>query len=163
MENAGSALIGIGYGSGENRATEAARNAVESPLLELSIVGAKGLLFNITGGSDMSMFEVEEASRIITEACDPNANIKFGTSINEDYTGEMKITVIATGFSGEARGNTMNKGFISTTPFSQSRSGTSGVTPQKSGFESHTVKKNPLAPGNFTNTPTHASQPTQNQ
>ena len=101
MENAGSALMGIGYGSGENRAIEAARSAIESPLLELSINGAKGLLLNITGGTDLSMFEVDEASRLITESCDPNANIIFGTSIDERFTGEIKITVIATGFSEE--------------------------------------------------------------
>lgn len=101
MENAGSALMGIGYGSGENRAIDAARAAIESPLLELSINGAKGLLLNITGGNDLSMFEVDEASRMITESCDPNANIIFGTSIDDAYTGEIKITVIATGFSEE--------------------------------------------------------------
>lgn len=101
MENAGSALMGIGYGSGENRAIEAARAAIESPLVELSINGAKWLLLNITGGTDLSMFEVDEASRLITEYCDPNANIIFGTSIDERYTGEIKVTVIATGFSEE--------------------------------------------------------------
>ncbi len=101
MENAGSALMGIGYGSGENRAIEAARSAVDSPLLELSIAGARGLLFNITGGTDLSMFEVDEAARIITESCDPEANIIFGATINENYTGEIKITVVATGFSDE--------------------------------------------------------------
>ena len=101
MENAGSALMGIGYGSGENRAVEAARAAVDSPLLELSIAGAKGLLFNITGGTDLSMFEVDEAARIITESCDPEANIIFGATINENYTGEIKITVVATGFNEE--------------------------------------------------------------
>lgn len=101
MENAGSALMGIGYGSGENRAVEAARAAVDSPLLELSIAGARGLLFNITGGTDLSMFEVDEAARIITEACDPEANIIFGATINENYTGEIKITVVATGFNEE--------------------------------------------------------------
>ncbi len=101
MENAGSALMGIGYGSGETRAVEAARAAIDSPLLELSIAGARGLLFNITGGTDLSMFEVDEAARIITEACDPEANIIFGATINENYTGEIKITVVATGFNGE--------------------------------------------------------------
>jgi len=101
MENAGSALMGIGYGSGENRAIEAARAAVDSPLLELSIAGARGLLFNITGGTDLSMFEVDEAAKIITEACDPEANIIFGATINENYTGEIKITVVATGFNEE--------------------------------------------------------------
>lgn len=104
MENAGSALMGIGYGTGENRATEAARAAVESPLLELDIQGAKGILFNITGGSDLSMFEVDEAARIITEAADPEANIIFGAVINDSYTGEIKITVVATGFDDVKRG-----------------------------------------------------------
>jgi cell division protein FtsZ len=101
MENAGSALMGVGYGSGESRAIDAARAAIESPLLELSINGAKGLLLSITGGSDLSMFEVDEASRLIKELCDPDANIIFGTSIDERYTGEIKITVIATGFNEE--------------------------------------------------------------
>ncbi|QFR39556.1 cell division protein FtsZ [Candidatus Gracilibacteria bacterium 28_42_T64] len=98
MKNAGSALMGIGYGSGENRAVEASRSAIDSPLLELSIAGAKGLLFNITGGTDLSMFEVDEAARIITESVDSDANIIFGATINEEYNGELKITVVATGF-----------------------------------------------------------------
>ncbi len=98
MENSGSALMGIGYGSGENRAAEAAKAAIESPLLEMSVEGAKGILFNITGGNDLSMFEVDEAARIITEAADPDANIIFGAVINDSYTGEMKVTVVATGF-----------------------------------------------------------------
>ncbi len=98
MENAGSALMGIGYGTGENRAAEAAKAAIESPLLEMSINGAKGVLFNITGGNDLSMFEVDEAARVITEAADPDANIIFGAVINDSYTGEIKITVVATGF-----------------------------------------------------------------
>jgi cell division protein FtsZ len=98
MENAGSALMGIGFGSGENRAAEAAKAAIDSPLLELAIDGAKGILFNITGGHDLSMFEVDEAARIITEAADPEANIIFGAVVNEAFTGEVKVTVIATGF-----------------------------------------------------------------
>jgi cell division protein FtsZ len=98
MENAGSALMGIGYGTGESRASEAAKAAIESPLLEMSIDGARGVLFNITGGNDLSMFEVDEAAKIITEAADPEANIIFGAVINDSYTGEIKVTVIATGF-----------------------------------------------------------------
>lgn len=98
MENAGSALMGIGYGTGESRASEAAKAAIESPLLELSIDGAKGVLFNVTGGNDLSMFEVDEAAKVITEAADPEANIIFGAVINDSYTGEIKITVVATGF-----------------------------------------------------------------
>lgn len=117
MENAGSALMGIGYGSGENRALEAARAAVDSPLLELSIAGARGLLFNITGGTDLSMFEVDEAARIITEACDPEANIIFGATINENYTGEIKITVVATGFNEETNQRYQEAPKTMTSPF----------------------------------------------
>ena len=98
MRNAGSALMGIGYGSGENRAVEAARAAIDSPLLELSIAWAKGLLFNITGWTDLSMFEVDEAAKVITESVDPEANIIFGSTIREDYEWEIKITVVATWF-----------------------------------------------------------------
>ncbi len=100
MSNAGSALMGIGWGQGETRAVDAARAAINSPLLELSIAGAKGLLFNVTGGNDLSMFEIDEAAKIITEACDANANIIFGTTIDENYAGNIKITVVATGFDG---------------------------------------------------------------
>ncbi len=98
MQDAGTALMGIGYGTGDSRAAEAARAAIDSPLLELSIDGAKGILFNITGGNDLSMFEVDEAARIITDAADPDANIIFGAVIDENFTGEVKCTVIATGF-----------------------------------------------------------------
>lgn len=98
MQNSGSALMGIGYGTGENRAQDAAKAAIDSPLLEMDIAGAKGILFNVTGGNDLSMFEVDEAARIITEAADPDATVIFGAVINDSYTGEMKVTVIATGF-----------------------------------------------------------------
>lgn len=98
MNSAGSALMGIGYGSGENRAVEAARSAIDSPLLDLSIAGAQGLLFNITGGTDLSMFEVDEAAKIITDSVDSDANIIFGATIRADYEGEIKVTVVATGF-----------------------------------------------------------------
>jgi cell division protein FtsZ len=98
MQDAGSALMGIGYGTGDSRASEAARAAIDSPLLELSISGAKGILFNITGGNDLSMFEVDEAARIVTEAADPEANIIFGAVIDDAFTGQVKCTVIATGF-----------------------------------------------------------------
>lgn len=102
MKNAGSALMWIGYGSGENRATEAARSAIDSPLLELSIAGAKWLLFNVTWGTDLSMFEVDEAARIITESVDSDANIIFGATINEDYNWDLKITVVATWFDEDS-------------------------------------------------------------
>ncbi len=98
MSDAGTALMGIGYGTGDSRASEAARAAIESPLLELSISGAKGVLFNITGGNDLAMYEVDEAARIITETASPEANIIFGAVIDENYTGQVKCTVVATGF-----------------------------------------------------------------
>ncbi|NOS67017.1 MAG: cell division protein FtsZ [Candidatus Peribacteraceae bacterium] len=102
MQDAGTALMGIGYGTGDSRASEAARAAVDSPLLEASIHGAQGILFNITGGNDLSMFEVDEAARIITEAAAPEANIIFGAVIDEAFTGQVKVTVIATGFDDHA-------------------------------------------------------------
>jgi cell division protein FtsZ len=101
MQDAGTALMGIGYGTGDSRAAEAARAAIDSPLLETSIHGAKGILFNITGGNDLSMFEVDEAARIITEAAAPEANIIFGAVIDEAFTGQVKCTVIATGFADD--------------------------------------------------------------
>lgn len=101
MTDAGSALMGIGIAGGDNRAIEAAKAAIDSPLLDLSIDGAKGVLFNITGGYDLSMHEIDEAARVITDAADPDADIKFGTVIDEGMQGEVKITVIATGFDGK--------------------------------------------------------------
>jgi cell division protein FtsZ len=100
MANAGSALMGIGRGSGENRAVDAAKQAINSPLLELSINGAKGVLFNVTGGPDLGMFEIDEAAKVITQAADPQANIIFGSVIDPNISGEIRITVIATGFAG---------------------------------------------------------------
>lgn len=101
MQDAGTALMGIGYGTGDSRAAEAARAAIDSPLLELSISGARGILFNVTGGNDLSMFEVDEAARIITETASPEANIIFGAVIDDSYTGQVKCTVVATGFDNE--------------------------------------------------------------
>lgn len=98
MKDAGSALMGIGNGVGDSRAQMAARAAVASPLLEVSIEGAKGILFNITGGPDMTMAEVDEAAKIIIEAADADANIIFGAAISDKLVDQMKITVIATGF-----------------------------------------------------------------
>ncbi len=98
MKDAGSALMGIGTGVGENRAQMAARAAVASPLLEISIDGAKGILYNITGGSDLTMAEVDEAATIISQSADADANIIFGTAIDEKLVDQIKITVIATGF-----------------------------------------------------------------
>lgn len=102
MSNAGSALMGIGRASGENRAAQAAQQAIESPLIEVSIDGAKGVLFNVTGGYDMSMAEIQEAAEIITNAVAPDANIIFGTTLKPDMEDELVITVIATGFDSEA-------------------------------------------------------------
>lgn len=98
MQNAGSALMGIGAGVGENRAATAARMAISSPLLEISIDGAKGVLFNITGGPDLTMNEVDESAKLIAASVDPDANIIFGATIDEQLVDQIKITVIATGF-----------------------------------------------------------------
>lgn len=98
MSHAGSALMGIGRASGEDRAIKAAQQAIESPLLEVSIDGARGILFNVIGGSDMSMHEINQAAETITVAADPEANIIFGATISPDLEGEIIITVVATGF-----------------------------------------------------------------
>jgi cell division protein FtsZ len=98
MTKAGSALMGIGRASGENRAVEAAKQAIESPLLEVSIDGARGVLFNVSGGPDMSMHEIHEAAETITSAVDPEANIIFGATLHPDMEDEIQITVVATGF-----------------------------------------------------------------
>lgn len=99
MEDSGSALMGIGIASGENRAVEAAKAAINSPLLELSIDGAKGVLFNISGSTDLTMLEINEAANIITENIDPNAKVIFGAVTDDQIRkGEIQITVVATGF-----------------------------------------------------------------
>ena len=101
MTDAGSALMGIGFGTGEGKASSAARSAIASPLLEVSIEGARGILFNVTGGPDLSMFEVDEAAKIISSAANSDANIIFGAAIDDNMVDQVKITVIATGFSEE--------------------------------------------------------------
>ncbi len=109
MENTGPALMGIGRATGENRAVEAARQAVNSPLLELSIDGATGVLFNISGSSDLAMMEINEAAEIITESIDPSARVIFGATSNSNLRkGEVKITVIATGFDNDSQEKKFN-------------------------------------------------------
>lgn len=101
MSNAGSALMGIGRASGENRAVKAAEQAIESPMIEVSIEGAKGVLFNVAGGYDMSLSEINEVAEVITSAVAPDANIIFGTTTREDLEDEIIVTVVATGFDRE--------------------------------------------------------------
>lgn len=103
MENAGSALMGIGRASGENRAVEAAKQAISSPLLEVTIDGAKGILFTITGGKDLGMHEVSEAAKVITGSADDDAKVIFGANVDEDLKDEIRISVVATGFEGRER------------------------------------------------------------
>lgn len=99
MAGTGSALMGIGMASGDNRAVDAAKAAIDSPLLEIGIDGARGILFTVTGGPDLAMYEVSEAARIITASADPHAKIIFGAVIDENLKDQLKVTVIATGFS----------------------------------------------------------------
>lgn len=136
MADAGSALMGIGLGSGKSRAREAAMAAISSPLLESSIEGARGVVFNITGGSDLTLHEVNSAAEIIYEVVDPNANIIFGAVIDDRLQGEVRITVIATGFSGEvqppapARVTTMKRPAIASPPATPSPSPTASPDPK---------------------------------
>jgi cell division protein FtsZ len=106
MRDAGSALMGIGAASGENRAAEAARAAVSSPLLEASVEGATGILLNVTGGSEIGLFEVNEAAEVVTGAADQNANVIFGAVIDDSLGDEVRVTVIATGFGARRRRRT---------------------------------------------------------
>src|SRR5213076_1710580 len=103
MRDAGSALMGIGIGQGQNRASEAARTAVSSPLLESTIEGATGILLNITGPTDLGLFAVNEAAEVVTGAADQNANVIFGAVIDDSASDEVRVTVITTGFGAQRR------------------------------------------------------------
>lgn len=151
MSHGGSAFMGIGRASGDNRAIDAAKEAIASPLLEISIDGARGILFTITGGANLSMHEVNEAAKIITGSADPNAKIKFGAVIDESMKDELKITVIAAGFA-ESRDSTFlgtKMGILPTkTPYSPSKFFSPKETvreekPPKS-FEVKSVKKDDI-------------------
>ncbi len=106
MQKSGTALMAVGHGVGDTRAIDAAKKAIESPLLDTSISGARGVLLNVTGGSDLSLFEVTEAANLIHQEVDPEAQIIFGAVIDERMQGAIKMTVIATGFSGQGRRTT---------------------------------------------------------
>jgi cell division protein FtsZ len=125
MADAGSALMGIGMGSGKSRAREAALTAISSPLLESSIEGASGVVINVTGGHDLTLMEVSEAADAVYEVVDPNANIIFGAVIDERLQGELRITVIATGFNGALRKGAAERVRTSeSTPLAASAQGT---------------------------------------
>ncbi|WP_034755834.1 cell division protein FtsZ [Rossellomorea vietnamensis] len=130
MSNKGSALMGIGAASGENRATEAAKKAVSSPLLETSIDGAQGVLMNITGGTSLSLYEVQEAADIVASASDQEVNMIFGSVINEDLKDDIVVTVIATGFNEEV-----------IQPPKQTRPTFGGMKPNQSHNPSQSVKR----------------------
>jgi cell division protein FtsZ len=114
MSEAGSALMGIGQGAGDTRAIDAVKQAMDSPLLEVSISGAKGVLINFTGGRDMGMHEIEEAAKLVHDSVDPEANIIFGTVIDENITGEVRVTLVATGFESDRFGSMVGFGSAST-------------------------------------------------
>ena len=114
MRDAGSALMGIGTASGDTRAADAANAAVSSPLLETTLDGATGVLLNITGGSNIGLFEVNEAAEVVTGHADPNANVIFGAVIDESMGDEVRVTVIATGFGGRPRRRRVEAGATAT-------------------------------------------------
>lgn len=117
MQNSGSALMGIGSSTGENRAVEAAKLAIASPLLELSIDGAKGILFTVTGSSDLAMYEVAEAAKVITGSADDDAKVIFGAHVDDKLEDEVRITVVATGFDGREKRSTPSlAGDVDVTP-----------------------------------------------
>jgi cell division protein FtsZ len=126
MQDAGSALMAIGHGSGDGRMVNAARMAIESPLLEISIDGATGVLYNVTGGADLGMVVLDEAARVIAESADPDANIIFGATIDEAMGNEVKITLIATGFDERNKVRSIGSG--------GGRGGSGGFNQPFSGF-----------------------------
>ena len=135
MSDAGSALMGIGYGTGENRAVNSARQAISSHLLEAAIEGARGILLNISGGSDLTIFEVNEAAEIIHEVAHPDANIIFGTVMDEEMGDEVRITVIAAGFERWDDGGSPPPGQATQSPPASGRPGapSSGGGPEREG------------------------------
>ncbi|MFH1611323.1 MAG: cell division protein FtsZ [Patescibacteria group bacterium] len=150
MQNAGSALMGIGSASGENRAVEAAKTAIASPLLELSIDGAKGILFTVTGSADLSMYEVAEAAKVITGSADDDARVIFGANIDESLQDEVRITVVATGFDNKKQRNAPTlAGDVDIAPHgswkSPDREERTNVAPRReSPFEQHRVSPTPV-------------------
>ncbi len=109
MRDSGNALLGIGYGAGEKRATDAARKAIENPLLEANLDGAKNVIFAVTGGNDLTPIEVQEAAAIVEELCDPDVNLIWGMTVDESYDDEVKVTVIATGFTSYEENTSLKK------------------------------------------------------
>ena len=135
MENAGASLMGIGAASGENRATEAARAAISSPLLETSMSGATGVLLNITGGPDLGLFEIDEAASIIRAAADEECNVIFGAVIDEHAGDTLRVTVIATGFDGPQEPEGAGAGSAGSTTVMRTRPAAGAGTPAKSTSE----------------------------
>ena len=155
MSNRGSALMGIGRGSGENRAADAAKGAIASPLLEVSIDGAKGILFTITGGSNLGMYEVSEAAKIITQSADPSAKVIFGAIIDETMKDEVKVTVIATGFESRAMAS-KPKAVLGSGVYSPSAAASSSRSPEpldRMGFTGRAAS--PFAPAPQSSQPTY--------
>ncbi len=154
MQNAGSALMGIGKGKGEGRAQAAARGAIASPLLEVSMDGARGVLFNIVGGPDLTMTEVDEAAKIIKSAADPDANIIFGAAIEESMRDELRITVVATGFDSNR---------VTMRDFIPNRYSTPSVPSQQEPEERHERQDIPNQPSQPSNVLNQGGMPQQPQ
>lgn len=146
MEDAGSALMGIGVATGENRAIDAAKAAINSPLLELSIAGAKGVLFSISGGDDLTMFEIQDAAKLITESIDPNARVIFGT-VNDSRLkkNELKITVIASGFSEVTNKKSLFQNVVQNKEEEKKSRFFGGATPVAKEVENTPEQGNPVA------------------
>jgi cell division protein FtsZ len=142
MSDAGSALMGIGRATGENRAVEAAKAAIDSPLLEMDIEGARGILFTITGGPNLGMYEVNEAARVITESADPAAKIIFGANIDENIGDEVQVTVVATGF-GTAAKSTKKIQAVRVSPFNKQPEMEERSAPVVSSFRNKSIMQEP--------------------
>lgn len=166
MTEAGTALMGIGTASGDDRAIEAAKQAVNSPLLDVTIDGAMGVLFNITGGpDDLNMMEIDEAAKLISQVVDPEANIIFGTSVDPAMKGNISITVIATGFKDDAKRTGKDtihpgtEGLAKSAPYSA----TPASTPSQTGYYGSTASSNVSSATGYGQSTYTASQPTYAQ
>jgi cell division protein FtsZ len=109
MKDSGNAVLGIGYGAGEKRAVDAARRAIDNPLLETNLDGARNVIFAVTGGQDLTPIEVQEAAAIIQDLCDPDVNLVWGMTLDDTYDDEVKVTVIATGFNEYEENTSLKK------------------------------------------------------
>jgi len=160
MNDSGTAVLGIGYGEGENRAVEAARRAIDNPLLDAHLDGAKNIIFAVTGGEDLTPVEVQDAARIVEEIADPDANIIWGMTYDESYQGEVKVTIIATGFSATTQESIVKGGTMRDTTGGRKARGTSpSAAPRSQDFVSRSMASEGVSGAGMSHTQQEPAKP----